>query len=201
MLTSLLQIEPIISQYGLVAIFILVCLESVGLPLPGETVIVLAASIAGTGHLNVYSIAIVAFSAAVIGDNIGYLIGRRFGHPVIVRYGYRLGITHDRLSSAEALMRKRGWAIVIVARFIIFLRQLNGLVAGITEMHWITFLFANMIGAALWVGLWSVLAYKLGKSVTLLPAIWNHLGIVAAFVVPLVMVLSVYLHVRRRLEK
>ena len=140
---------------------------------------------AAAGELSIAWVATAAFVGAVLGDNIGYMIGRALGRPVIVKYGSKVGITDATLDKAEAIVRRRGPLIVVAARFIILLRQLNGIVAGTTRMPWTHFLAANVVGAALWVGLWTTLAYKLGREADVLPWIWHHLGIVAAVAVPL----------------
>ena len=201
MASTFFHIEPFIVQYGLVAIFLLVGLESLGLPLPGETVIILGAGLAATGTLDIYAVTLIAILAAVLGDNIGYVLGRRFGRPVILRFGSRIGITHARFARAEHLIRQRGTIIVVVARFIVLLRQLNGLVAGTTGMHWLSFLVANAIGAALWVSLWVTLAYNLGKSVSVVPLFWHHLGTLAMLLIPAMIGVVVYVffkaHVKR----
>lgn len=177
------QLEPFVRQYGLAGLFLDVFLESLGLPLPGETLIIVASGLAALGQLNIYLVATTAFAAAVIGDNTGYLIGRKFGRPVIVKHGSRIGISHERLAYAERVIEKRGPIVVALARFFIILRQLNGIAAGTAGMHWLHFLIANAIGAALWVGLWTTLAYQFGKNVSILPYIWNHLSTVALFVI------------------
>jgi len=186
----------LIAQYGLVAIFTIVCLESLGMPLPGETVILVGAGLAGAGQLNIYAVGLVALSAAIIGDNIGFFIGRRFGRPVIELYGSRIGITSARFSRAEAIIQRRGVFVVIIARFIPLLRQLNGLAAGTVGMHWLTFLISNIIGAALWVSMWSILAYQFGHSAAILPFVWKHLSVTAMVLVPLGIAIVVYVYFR-----
>ena len=86
--------------------------------------------------------------------------------------------------------------MVIVARFVVLLRQLNGLVAGSTQMNWAKFLMANMIGAALWVGFWSTLAYQLGRDVTIVPWIWHHLALVAMVLIPMLLLLIAVFYLR-----
>jgi len=188
--------STLIAQYGLIAIFSTVGLESLGLPLPGETVIIVGAGLAGAGQLNIYAVALTAFLAAVIGDNIGYFLGRKFGRPVITKYGKRVGITEDRLHHAEHAIQTRGPIIVVIARFIVILRQLNGLAAGTVGMHWLTFLISNAVGAALWVGLWTTVAYQFGHSVSVLPFVWNHLGLVAGIAIPLLIAITIYIYLR-----
>jgi len=90
--------------------------------------------------------------------------------------------------------------MVVAARFVVVLRQLNGLVAGSTGMHWVRFLAANLVGAALWVGFWSTLAYQFGHSAALVPFILQHLSVVAMIIVPttIIVLIFVYRHMKRR---
>ncbi len=175
--------QPFVQDYGLPGLFLAVLLESMGLPLPGETLIIIASSLSALGELNIYGVAATAFTAAVIGDNLGYLIGRRLGRPFVLRHGSRFGITPDRLETVERIIQKRGPIIVAAARFVVLLRQLNGIAAGTAGMHWPAFLLANAVGAALWVGLWTSLAYHFGQEVTDLPRLWHHLSAAAPYIV------------------
>jgi membrane protein DedA with SNARE-associated domain len=189
--------ESLIAQYGIAALFVSVTLEALGAPLPGESAIIVASGAAAAGKLSIEAVAIAAFLAAVLGDNIGYLIGRRLGRPVITRYGARFGMTDRNLDRAEAIVRRHGPLMVLFARFVVVLRQLNGLVAGTTGMRWPVFLAANAAGAALWVGLWTTLAYRFGHSTDIVPFLWHHLNLVAAVGVPLLIAGLAYLHFRR----
>lgn len=180
----LIHFEPLIREYGLPGLFVDVFLEALGLPLPGETLLIFAAGLAALGQLSIFGVAIAAFLAAVAGDNVGYLIGRKLGRPLIVHHGSRFGITHERLQMAEDIIQKRGPIIVASARFFVLLRQLNGIAAGSAGMHWLRFLIANAVGAALWVGFWTTIAYHFGKDASLIPEIWHHLSRVAMIVVP-----------------
>lgn len=187
----LIHFEPFIRQFGLPGLFVDVFLEALGLPLPGETLIIFASGLAALGQLNIVGVALTAFAAAVAGDNVGYLIGRNLGRPLIVKHGSRFGITHERLQAAEKLIQSRGPIIVAFARFFVLLRQLNGIAAGTAGMHWLRFLIANAVGAAMWVGLWSTLAYHFGKDASILPDLWHHLSRIALFVVPGLVLLAV----------
>ncbi|AQS50228.1 hypothetical protein BMG03_20185 (plasmid) [Thioclava nitratireducens] len=186
----------LVEQYGVIALFFSITLETLGLPLPGESALVASSAAAGAGKLSIWHVVIAAYAAAVLGDNIGYLIGHRYGRAVILRYGARIGITHDKYMRVEEITAKYGPFMVIAARFIVLLRQLNGLVAGSSGMHWAKFLIANLIGAALWVGLWSTLAYKFGHDVSIVPWIWNHLSLIAMVVFPLLLLLIAVLYWR-----
>ncbi len=190
--------ESLIAEYGVAALFASVTLESLGAPLPGESAVMVSSAAAARGVLDIRMVVLAAVAGSVLGDNIGYLIGRRYGRGVLTRYGGRIGITDANLDRAEAVARSRGPVMVVFARFVVLLRQLNGIVAGTTGMAWPAFLIANTIGAVLWVGVWSTLAYHFGHSATLVPLLMHHLGLVAAIVVPLLIVALAGLHYRMR---
>jgi membrane protein DedA with SNARE-associated domain len=154
-----------IEQYGYAAVAIGILLEDFGLPTPGETLLITAAIGASTGALNIYLLLLFAWIGAVIGDNIGYAIGRYGGHHLMVRFGGRIGITEERLAHVEEFFDRYGGWVIVFARFVVILRQFNGIVAGTLGMHWLHFLALNALGAALWVGFWGMLAYWLGKGV------------------------------------
>lgn len=161
-------VEATLHQYGLPVIFGDLFFESLGIPLPGETLLLLAGTLAAKGDLALVPLWLTAFVAAVAGDNAGYLIGRRLGRPAVLRWGGRVGLTEARLSRVEDLMHRRGVLIVAGARFVAVLRQLNGLAAGTAGMHWARFLVGNVIGAALWVSVWVLAAYGFGMDAHLL---------------------------------
>ena len=190
----------LVAQYGVAALFVGLTLETLGLPLPGEAALIGMSAAAGAGQGSIWHVAVAAFAGAVLGDNIGYLIGRRYGRVVILRHGSRIGITEDKYRKAEDIASKYGPLMVVVARFIVLLRQINGLVAGSTGMHWVTFLVSNMIGAGLWVGFWTTLAYRFGHSPSILPYLWHHLALIGMIVVPFVLlvVLIAYVRMKRR---
>jgi membrane protein DedA with SNARE-associated domain len=159
-------LQPTLNHYGYLAVAGLVLLEDFGVPVPGETVLILGAVYAGTGRLSIVLVALLGFLAAVTGDNIGFAIGRFGGRPLVERYGRYILLTPERLDKATDFFERRGAGIIIVARFIEGLRQANGIIAGTTEMHWARFLAFNAIGAALWVGLWSSVGYFSGNHIT-----------------------------------
>jgi len=149
---------------GLVILFVAIFFEDFGLPLPGETVLVATAAVAAKGGLPIGAVVAVAIVAAVLGDNVGYLIGRSGGHRLLLRKGAAIGLTHARLHRVERFFHRYGAVIVVVARFFEGLRQLNGIVAGSVLMDWRLFLLFNALGATLWVGFWGVGVYLFGDS-------------------------------------
>ena len=141
-------------------------LESMGLPLPAETLII-SASIycAATQRLDIQWVALAAVTGAVIGDNIGYLIGRKVGLPLLQKYGSRIKLTPDRLLLGRFLFRHHGSGIVFFGRFIALLRVFVALLAGANHMPWPRFMVFNALGGLLWAGGYAFGAYYLGHKV------------------------------------
>jgi membrane protein DedA with SNARE-associated domain len=161
----LASLAPLLDHYGYLALGGLILVEDFGVPSPGETILIAASVYAGAGRLNIVAVGVIAVLAAVAGDNIGYAIGRYGGHALVVRYGKYVLLTRERLDKAERFFRRYGGQIVVVARFIEGLRQLNGIIAGIAEMPWPRFLVFNTLGAVLWVGVWSTVGYLAGNNI------------------------------------
>ncbi|MGW1598308.1 DedA family protein [Streptomyces sp. NPDC002343] len=162
----LAHLEPLLGHYGYWAVGAVVLVEDFGVPAPGETILLAAGVYAGAGRLNVAAVALIAFAAAVAGDNLGYLIGRSGGRAFVHRWGRYVLLTPERFATAERFFTRHGGGIVTVARFVEGLRQANGIIAGTTGMRWRRFLTFNALGAALWVGLWTTLAYVAGSHIT-----------------------------------
>jgi membrane protein DedA with SNARE-associated domain len=160
------SVAPLLDSYGYVGVALLLIVEDLGIPVPGETVLVAAAIYASTGRLNVVILGVVAIIAAVVGDNIGFLIGHFGGERLVRRYGRYVFITPEKLDNAKEFFNRRGGLVVIIARFIDGLRQLNGIIAGTVEMRWRSFLTYNIIGASLWVVFWVTIGYIAGNNIT-----------------------------------
>src|SRR6266700_1618179 len=154
-----------LQHYGVWAIGLLIMLEDFGIPVPGETIMIAGAIYAGAGRLNVVAVGVVGFVAAVVGDNIGFTIGHFGGRALVLRWGRYVRLTEERLDKAVTFFNHRGAWIITVARLIEVLRQVNGIVAGITGMRWPRFLAFNALGAALWVGTWVSLGYLAGSHI------------------------------------
>jgi membrane protein DedA with SNARE-associated domain len=159
------SLEPTLNQFGYLAVVGLVLLEDFGVPVPGETVLILAAVYAGAGRLNIVLVALFGFCGAIVGDNIGFAIGHFGGRRLALRYGRYIFLTPARLDKATRFFDRHGAKIIVVARFIEGLRQANGIIAGITGMHWARFLTFNAIGAALWVLVWTSVGYLSGSHI------------------------------------
>lgn len=189
-------LSGILQQYGLWAIGLLITLEDFGVPVPGETILIAGAIYAGAGRLNIVALGVVAFVAAVTGDNIGFAIGHFGGRALALRFGKYVFLTEERLDKAERFFDRRGSIVITFARFVEGLRQANGIIAGITGMHWLRFLVFNAIGAALWVGTWVTIGYFAGSNIT---TIYHYITLYSYYVLAGLVVLIVgYIVWRRR---
>jgi membrane protein DedA with SNARE-associated domain len=185
-----------IHDYGLWFLFAIVCLESAGLWLPGETALIAAAVYAAKGHLSIAAVITVAALAAIIGDNIGYWIGRKAARPLLFRFE-RLRRYADRvLPPAERFFRRHGGKAVFLARFFGGLRVTGAWMAGITQMQWWRFLFWNAAGGIVWAISVGLLAYYAGKAAADALARYGVYAAIAGGIV--VVVVIALLHVWRR---
>ncbi len=188
-----------LNHYGYLAVFFLVMIEDFGIPVPGETILIAAAIYAGNQQLNIVAVGLIGFLAAVIGDNIGFAIGHYGGRALALRWGKYVFLTEERLNKAEYFFDHHGGKIIVVARFIEGLRQVNGIIAGITGMHWRRFAIFNAIGAALWVGTWVSLGYLAGNNIgTIYRYITDYSLYVAIALVVIIAALIARRLVRRR---
>ncbi|MFB7633574.1 DedA family protein [Streptomyces sp. NPDC056149] len=160
------HLAPILDDWGYWAVGVLIFVEDFGVPSPGETILIAAAVYAGAGHLHIALVVTIGIVAAVLGDNVGYLIGRTGGQALVRRYGKYVLLPPERYEKAEQFFTRHGGKVVTVARFFEGLRQLNGVIAGTTRMPWPRFLVFNALGAALWVGLWAGVGYTAGNHIT-----------------------------------
>ena len=190
-------IQPLIIQHGYWAVFAIVMLESAGVPLPGETVLLLASGYAGaTGNLDIVWIVVAAASGAIIGDNIGFWIGRTFGAKLLVRYGKFIHLPESRLKLGQYLFERHGGKIVFFGRFVAFLRVLAALLAGVNKYDWGKFLLFNASGGVIWAAIMGAGGYLFGDA---MQRVSGPLGVIALlFVVGAVVVAFVLM---RREEK
>jgi membrane protein DedA with SNARE-associated domain len=162
----MLSIEHLISSYGLLLVAGVIGIESIGLPVPGETILIAAAIYAATHHtLNIYAVIAAAVAGAVVGNMVGYVIGREYGYRLLLRYGPYIGLTEARIKLGQYLFLCHGRKIVVIARFAPVLRSVAGILAGANRMPWKPFLLANIAGAIVWAVIYGVAAFLLGKGV------------------------------------
>jgi membrane protein DedA with SNARE-associated domain len=175
-----------LNHFGYLAVGGLVLVEDFGVPSPGETVLIAASVYAGAGQLNIVAVGVIATVAAIIGDNIGYAIGRFGGHALVLRFGKYVLLTRERLDKAEGFFARHGGKVVVAARFVEGLRQANGIIAGIAEMPWRRFLVFNTLGAALWVGVWASAGYLAGNNIQAIYTQLTRYSLIALIVLAVV---------------
>jgi membrane protein DedA with SNARE-associated domain len=156
--------EHLIHVYGLLAVALVVGLECVGVPLPGETALLGAAIYAGTKHdLNIVAIILTAAVAAIVGRAIGYALGRGFGYWLLLRYGGYVRMNEARIKLGQYLFLRHGGKIVFIAQFVPVLRTFAGIFAGANMMPWRDFMSANVVGSVIWSVTYGYAAYALGR--------------------------------------
>ena len=157
-------LQQLVSAHGYWVVALIVGLESMGLPLPGETILVLAAIYAATEpSFNVWGVIAVAASGAIVGDNAGYWLGRRYGYALLLRYGERIGMFEARIKLGQYLFLKHGAKVVFLGRFVALLRILAAFLAGVNRMPWRAFLIANASGGIIWAAVFGIGGYVFGK--------------------------------------
>ena len=158
------HLDHLLAQYGYGVVGLVVMLESMGAPLPGESLLIgTALYCAATHRLEIGWVVAIAIAGAIMGDNFGYLIGRSLGFRLLSRWGSRVGLTDDRLLLGRYLFRRHGGKVVFFGRFIAILRTFAALLAGANRMPWPSFLIYNALGGIGWAGGYSLAAYLLGR--------------------------------------
>jgi len=186
-----------LDHYGIWAVGLLVLLENIGLPvIPGELALIAGAIYTGTGDLNVVAVGVTAVIAAIVGSEIGYFIGRLGGRALVLRFGKYVFIRDHHLDRAERAVDRYGGYLVIVARFVVGLRELIGLIAGVTGMRLVTFTIFNVIGAVAWVGTWVSLGYLAGDHIATIYADVTRYFVYAAIAAAVALAVWIGLRVR-----
>ncbi len=187
---SLARVQPLLERYGYGAAFAAVMLEGVGIPTPGQTLLMAGALEAAAGRMNIVMLLILVALAAALGNSLGYAIGRWGGRAAL----NKLKVNPQRQQHLDELFRRRGGLVILLARFLDGLRQLNGIVAGVLQMPWWMFTAYNVAGAILWTCAWGLGTYFLGRDIHFIAAFFHrHAGWLYLLGVILVIALVVYL--------
>ena len=184
-------LHDLFTQYGYAVVFLGVFLENAGLPVPGETTLLAGAALAHFGELSLPRVVLVAMGGAVLGDNLGFLIGRRGGRQFIERFCGRLGLTAERLRRFDSFFEQHGARTVFIARFITGLRVFGAVLAGASRMRWRDFLLYNALGALVWCIVIGIAGYVLGHSWQLLEKWIGRTGLIGLAVVVALVVIAV----------
>ena len=159
-------VQHVTASYGYAAIFVIVMLESAGIPLPGETVLVSAAAFAGSRHsLHLGYIIAAAAGGAILGDNIGFWVGREFGTMLLEKWGYLVGLDERKRKLGQYLFARHGGKIVFFGRFVALLRAFAALLAGTNRLPPLRFFFFNAAGGIVWATVFGTGAYILGEGI------------------------------------
>ena len=154
----------LLHSYGYTGLALIVGLECLGLPLPGEGALIVTAIYAGSTHnMNPALVIVAAAGGAIIGQILAYWVGVKLGHRLLRQHGHRIGLTWRRLALGRMLFRKHGFKLVVVARFIIVLRVITAMLAGANQMPWRKFILANVIGSVAWASFYGIGASLLGN--------------------------------------
>ncbi|WP_409562743.1 DedA family protein [Hyphomicrobium sp. B1] len=187
------QLHHLFQTYGVWTVALIVALESLGIPLPGEAVLILASVYAATHDGNIAMVIAAATIGAIVGDNIGYMIGREFGYRLVLKFGAYLGLTEGRIKLGQYLFQKYGGTVVFFGRFFAVLRFLAAFLAGVNQLAWPRFLVANALGALVWASIVGISAYTFGRSIH---AVQGPAGIIG-ITIALVILFAIFIYLKR----
>lgn len=192
------DLQHLLTTYGYWAVFIFIAIESMGIPFPGETMLLVAAIYAGTTHhLSLPLVIVAAASGAILGDNLGFMLGRMGGYRLLQRYGRYIGLNERKLKLGQYLFMKHGGKVVFFGRFIAVLRAWAAFLAGTNRMRWPAFLFCNALGGIVWATLFGLGGYYLGDNIHRL----TGPVALASFVVATLSIIAFLIFVRRNEQR
>jgi membrane protein DedA with SNARE-associated domain len=190
-------LEGFVRHYGAFAVMPILAIEAVGAPVPGESLLIFASVLAGRGEMSLPALLVSAWAGSVMGDNLGYLIGRKLGRGAVLRYGAKVGLTEERFSGIESTYIRYGYATVLFARFFSILRQLNGILAGILGMSWWRFALLDAVGAALWVIVWVFAPAYFSEHLSVIIALAHHTKVIISVLIAAGLTLVLGYFIRR----
>ena len=167
---SLARVQPLLQRYGYGAAFAAVMVEGMGIPTPGQTLLMAGALEAAEGRMSIALLLVLVTTAATLGNSVGYAIGRWGGRAALDK----LKVNPQRQQRLDDLFKSRGGVVILLARFLDGLRQLNGIVAGVLQMPWWTFTAYNVTGALLWTCSWGLGTYYLGRDIHFIAAFFHR---------------------------
>lgn len=184
----------LLESYGYIAVLVFVAIESTGIPFPGETMLIIAAIYAGTTHhLSIPIVIAAAALGAILGDNLGFWVGREGGYRLLRRYGRYIRLDERKLKLGQYLFQKHGSKVVFFGRFVAVLRAWAAFLAGTNRMHWATFLLFNALGGIVWATIFGLGGYLLGDRVHQLT---GPVGIVA-LALAVIILIAFFIFLRR----
>ncbi len=194
---GLKHFEPTLRHYGYAAVAVSLFVENMGIPLPGQLVLIAGAVYAGYGGLNIVAVGVVGLVASIAGSAAGYVVGGYGGRPLLERYGKYVLLTSERLDKAETFFNRRGGLVLVGGRFVEGVRQAMAILAGISEMTFKRFMIFTSIGAVIWVAFWTVLSDVAGSHITTILKYATYVAVVVGLAVLAVLV-RLAMRARRR---
>jgi membrane protein DedA with SNARE-associated domain len=189
----------VVDSFGYVVVAAVIMLESMGLPLPGETVLLTAAAYSATGRLHLSGVVAAAAIGAIVGDSVGYWVGRRGGLALLERCGRLIRVNRRHLARAERFFERHGAKTVFVGRFVAFLRMFAGPLAGVARMSYPRFFAFNVLGGVAWAASMGLLGHAFGRNLPLLERLVRWIGIWSAVAVLAAVALALF--ARQRLSR
>jgi membrane protein DedA with SNARE-associated domain len=172
-----MSFEALILSVGYPLVFLFIMGESAGVPLPGETTVLIASGAAGAGKgFNIWLVFLFASAGAIVGDTIGYWIGRRGGRALLGRLSGKLWFKKDHIEKAEKFFAKHGGKAVFFGRSVSYLRVLTALMAGVSQMNYPRFLFYNALGGIAWAAVVSFVGFKFGRHLDVVESVIREIG-------------------------
>jgi len=177
------HLSDLIARYGYLAVFCVIAIESAGIPLPGETILLSAAIFAGASRgLDIGGVIASAAAGAIIGDNLGFWAGRTFGFTLLTRYGRFIHLDESKLKLGQYLFQKHGGKIVFFGRFVAFLRAFAAILAGANRLDPTRFFVFNAVGGIVWASLFGVLGFVFGAQAHRIAAPFGAIAFALALV-------------------
>jgi membrane protein DedA with SNARE-associated domain len=194
--------ELALKQYGYAIVFAAIMIESMGVPFPGETMLLVASAYsASTGALGIFGVIGAAAGGAMIGDSLGYWIGREGGRRLIRRYGKFVGLTDDRYQRAQDYLKRHGGKAVFFGRFVSIARTWIAVLVGAHRLNYFQFLFYNILGGIVWATVYGSLGYAFGSNLPLLETWVKRAGITITIAAIGLIIYLIYLRKKRKRAK
>jgi membrane protein DedA with SNARE-associated domain len=195
-------LEQALKEYGYIIVFSAIMIESMGVPFPGETMLLIASAYAAsTGTLSIYGVVACAAGGAMTGDSLGYWIGREGGRRLIRRFGKYVGLTDHRYQRVQGYLKKHGGKAVFFGRFVSIARTWIAVLVGAHHLNYVQFLLYDILGAITWATLYGSLGYAFGSNLPLLEKWVRRAGITVTIVAVVVVIYLLYLRRKRKLAK
>ena len=194
--------EQALKEYGYAIVFGVIMIESMGVPFPGETMLLVASAYAAsTGTLSIFGVIGSAASGAMIGDSIGYWIGREGGRRLIRRYGKFVGLTDERYQRAQEYLKRHGGKAVFFGRFVSIARTWIAVLVGAHRLNYLQFLLYNVMGGIVWATVYGSLGYAFGSNLPLLETWVKRAGITLTVAAIALVIYLIYLRKKRKRAK